>query len=190
MKAGESLSGSGAAPTTSDTAWMRKCIALARHAAALNEVPVGALVVKDGQVIAQAHNERESRQSPTAHAELLAIEQAARATGSWRLTDCTLYVTLEPCPMCAGAIINARVPRVVFGAYDPKAGAMGSLYNIHEGRLNHTPLVTGGVLADTCGNILREYFGRKRRQQKEKKKLGSQTTELPVHLRVQQVRPL
>lgn len=151
---------------------MRQCIALAQHAAALNEVPVGAIIVKDGEVLSAAYNTREKRQSPTGHAEILAIEEAARKTGSWRLTDCTLYVTLEPCPMCAGAIINARVPRVVYGAYDPKAGAMGTLYNLHEGRLNHTPEVVGGVLEDACGRLLREYFGRKRRKQKEKKRSG------------------
>lgn len=149
---------------------MRKCIALAQHAAALNEVPVGAIIVKNGEMVAAAYNTRERRQSPTGHAELIAIEQAARATGSWRLTDCVLYVTLEPCPMCAGAIINARVPRVVYGAHDPKAGAMGTLYNLHEGRLNHTPEVVPGVLEAQCGGILRDYFRRKRRKQKERKK--------------------
>ena len=150
---------------------MRECIALAQKAARKNEVPVGALVVRGGEVIARAHNLRETLQSPSAHAEMLAIEQAAEKIGSWRLTECTLYVTLEPCPMCAGAIINARVPRVVYGAADPKAGAMGTLYSLHEGRLNHTPDVLGGVLAEACGSVLSGYFREKRRRQKLAKEM-------------------
>lgn len=151
---------------------MSECLRLASDAASANEVPVGALIVRDGEVIAAAHNLRETLQSPTAHAEVIAIEQAAKQTGSWRLTGCTLYVTLEPCPMCAGAIINARVPRVVYGADDPKAGAMGTLYTLQEGRLNHTPEVVGGVLREECGSVLRKYFREKRRTQKLEKEKG------------------
>jgi len=142
--------------------YMAEAIALARKAAKKDEVPVGAVIVRDGQIIARAYNRRETRRNPLAHAEILAIAQAARRLGGWRLSGCALYVTLEPCPMCAGAIINARIDEVVFGAYDPKAGAFGSLYNLAEGRLNHTPRVTGGVLADEAADLLKSYFQGKR----------------------------
>ncbi|MGI5919345.1 MAG: tRNA adenosine(34) deaminase TadA [Christensenellales bacterium] len=142
--------------------YMAEAIALAKKAAKKDEVPVGAVIVRDGRIIARAYNRRETRKNPLAHAEILAIEQAARRLGGWRLSGCTLYVTLEPCPMCAGAIINARIDEVVFGAYDPKAGAFGSLYNLAEGRLNHTPCVTGGVLADEAAGLLKTYFQGKR----------------------------
>lgn len=148
---------------------MRMCMQLARQSAILGEVPVGAMVVRNGRVISFAHNARETLQSPLAHAEILAIEEAARKIGSWRLTECTLYVTLEPCPMCAGAIVNARIPRVVYGAKDPKAGAMGTLYNLAEGKLNHTPRVRGGVLAQPCGDMLSRYFRNKRQMQRDEK---------------------
>ncbi|GBD35176.1 tRNA-specific adenosine deaminase [bacterium HR36] len=130
-----------------------------------NEVPVGAVIVSwDQGVIARAHNQREQLQDPTAHAEMLAITQAAAALGSWRLERCTLYVTLEPCPMCAGAIVQARLPLVVFGALDPKAGACRSLYRIPEDpRLNHRAVVVGGIMAQRCGELLRDFF-RLRRQ--------------------------
>jgi tRNA(adenine34) deaminase len=141
---------------------MAEAIALAQKAAKWDEVPVGAVIVKDGRIIARAYNRREGRKSPLAHAEILAIAQAARRLGGWRLSGCTLYVTLEPCPMCAGAIINARIDEVVFGAYDPKAGACGSLYNLAEGRLNHTPRVIGGVLAEEASGLLKSYFQGKR----------------------------
>lgn len=176
MKAGASHSGFAKAHTTGDLEYMRQCLAIAGWAASANEVPVGALVVRDDKIIAAAYNLRETLQSPSAHAEMLAIEQAAKEIGSWRLTGCTLYVTLEPCPMCAGAIINARVPRVVYGAADPKAGAMGTMYTLHEGRLNHQPEVVSGVMGEECGDVLRRYFTEKRRIQKEEKereKLGS-----------------
>jgi tRNA(adenine34) deaminase len=138
---------------------------MAKKAAKKDEVPVGAVIVRDGRIIAKAHNLRESRRSPLAHAETIAIAKAARRLGGWRLSGCTIYVTLEPCPMCAGAIIGARIDEVVFGAYDPKAGACGSLYNLAEGRLNHTPRVTGGVLADESAAILKAYFRGKRTAQ-------------------------
>jgi tRNA(adenine34) deaminase len=141
---------------------MAAALAMAKKAEKKDEVPVGAVIVRDGRIIAQAHNRRETRRSPLAHAELLAIARAARRLGGWRLSGCTLYVTLEPCPMCAGAIVNARIDEVVFGAYDPKAGACGSLYNLAEGRLNHTPRVVGGVLADEASALLKSYFKGKR----------------------------
>ena len=143
--------------------WMRLALEEARAAAAEDEVPVGAIVVASGRVIASAHNQRERLADPTAHAEMIALTQAAAAVGSWRLEGCTLYVTLEPCPMCAGAILQARVPRVVWGAADPKAGAVESLYRLFEDpRLNHRVDHVGRVLADECGRMLSEFFRGKR----------------------------
>jgi len=143
--------------------WMRLALDEARAAAAEDEVPVGAVVVAAGRVIASAHNQREQLSDPTAHAEMIALTQAAAQLGSWRLEHCTLYVTLEPCPMCAGAILQARVPRVVWGAADPKAGAVESLYRLFEdARLNHRVDHVGRVLADDCGRILTEFFRGKR----------------------------
>jgi tRNA(adenine34) deaminase len=130
-----------------------------------DEVPVGAVVVYQDRVIAAAHNQREMLHDPTAHAEMIAITQAAEQLQDWRLEDCTLYVTLEPCPMCAGAIVQARLPRLVFGATDPKAGACVSLYTIvTDERLNHRVMVIGGVLERECGAILKDFFARKRMQ--------------------------
>jgi tRNA(adenine34) deaminase len=124
-----------------------------------NEVPVGAIIVRRESIIAEAHNQREALNDPTAHAEMIAITQAAEAIGSWRLIDCTLYVTLEPCPMCAGAIVQARIPTVIYGTTDLKAGACHSLFNITtDARLNHQSSVIGGVLRDECRLILREFF--------------------------------
>ena len=129
-----------------------------------DEVPVGAVIVHDGHVIASAHNQREQLRDPTAHAEMIAITQAAEAMGSWRLDGCTLYVTLEPCPMCAGAILQARMPLVVYGATDPKAGAVASLLNLLEdSRFNHQSQVIGGVLEEPCGDILTRFFQQQRR---------------------------
>ena len=144
---------------------MAAAIDMAKKAAAKDEVPVGAVIVKDGRIIAKACNLRETRKSPLAHAEQLAIGKAAKRLGGWRLPGCTLYVTLEPCPMCAGAIINARIENVVFGAYDPKSGALGSLYDLAEGKLNHKPLCVGGVLQEDCAALLTDYFKLKRRKQ-------------------------
>jgi tRNA(adenine34) deaminase len=144
--------------------WMRLALEEAKQAAAEDEVPVGAIVVAAGRVIASAHNQREQLADPTAHAEMIALTQAAAALGSWRLEGCTLYVTLEPCPMCAGAILQARVPVVVWGAPDPKAGAVESLYRLFEDpRLNHRVDHTGRVLADECGQILSAFFRGKRK---------------------------
>ncbi|MDZ4819366.1 MAG: tRNA adenosine(34) deaminase TadA, partial [Planctomycetota bacterium] len=134
--------------------YMRMALAEAEAAAMENEVPVGAVIVHQGQVIASAHNQREQLHDPTAHAEMIAITQAAESLGSWRLEGCTLYVTLEPCPMCAGAIVQARVPTVVFGALDAKAGAVQSLYQmLTDSRLNHTCQLVPGVLGPACGEI-------------------------------------
>jgi len=130
-----------------------------------DEVPVGAVVVLDGRVIGKGHNQRERLSDPTAHAEMIAITAAAAAIGSWRLEGATIFVTLEPCPMCAGALVNARIDRLVFGATDPKAGACGTLYDIpRDERLNHRMKVTGGVLAEEGGAILTTYFREKRKQ--------------------------
>ena len=129
----------------------------------LGDVPIGAVVVHGGEVIATGRNERELRKDPTAHAEILALREAARALGSWRVLDATLYVTLEPCAMCAGAIVLARVPRVVYGASDPKAGAAGSVLDVlGEPRLNHRPEVRGGVLGEECGALLSAFFASRR----------------------------
>jgi tRNA(adenine34) deaminase len=142
---------------------MGEAIREARLAAAEGEVPVGAVIVKDGQVLVRAHNERESLADPTAHAEILAIRRAARELGRWRLSDVTLYVTLEPCPMCAGAIIAARIPLVVYGADDPRAGAAGSVMDVlGNPGMNHHPEVIAGIEAEECKEILREFFDEKR----------------------------
>jgi tRNA(adenine34) deaminase len=146
-----------------DVAFMDLALVQARRAVAHDDTPVGAIVVRGGEVIAHGRNEREHRQDPTAHAEVLALRAAAGAAGSWRVLDATLYVTLEPCAMCAGAIVLARVPRVVFGAPDPKAGAAGSVLDVlADPRLNHRPEVRGGVLADECGDLLRAFFRARR----------------------------
>lgn len=142
--------------------YMAEALKMAEKAAKRDEVPVGAVIVCREKIIARAGNKREALKSPLAHAEILAIRKAARRLGGWRLSDCTLYVTLEPCPMCAGAIINARIPNVVFGAYDPKGGAFGSLYDLAEGKLNHTPKITGGVMEAECAALLKTYFRAKR----------------------------
>ncbi len=140
----------------------------AREAAAEDEVPVGAIIVAAGRIVATAHNQREQLSDPTAHAEMIAITQAAAALGSWRLEGCTLYVTLEPCPMCAGAILQARVPVVVWGAADPKAGAVETLYRLFDDpRLNHRVEHTGHVMADACGQILSEFFQKKRNENRK-----------------------
>ena len=156
-----------------DEAGMRAALRDARASAEADEVPVGCVIVHDGIVIGRGHNQTESLQDATAHAEIIAIGAASNALGSWRLTDCTLYVTLEPCAMCGGAIVLARVPRLVYGAFDPKAGACGSVLDvIHEPRLNHRVQVTPGVLADECGDLLREFFQRKRKRAEEEPEAG------------------
>ena len=146
-----------------DRHWMGRAVELAQAAAMADEVPVGAVIVRNGAMIGGAANQRECLSDPTAHAEMIAITQAASAMEDWRLEDTTLYVTLEPCLMCAGAILQARVPRVVFGAIDPKAGAVTSLYQVlTDSRLNHQCDVTGGLMADRCGRMLTEFFASKR----------------------------
>jgi tRNA(adenine34) deaminase len=146
-----------------DLAAMRQALALAHEAMALGEVPVGAVVTRGGSVVSQAFNLRETLCDPTAHAERVALTLAGRALGTWRLDGCSLYVTLEPCPMCAGAVVQSRVARVVFGARDPKAGACVSLYRIvTDPRLNHRAEVRGGVLEGECRAILTEFFRRRR----------------------------
>jgi tRNA(adenine34) deaminase len=144
--------------------FMRLALREAELASAHGDVPIGAVVEHDGELIAAAHNERELRQDPTAHAEILALREAAEALGSWRVLDATLYVTLEPCAMCAGAIVLARVERVVFGAEDPKAGACGSVLDVlADTRLNHRPEVLAGPLREECGELLRAFFAARRR---------------------------
>jgi tRNA(adenine34) deaminase len=146
-----------------DDYFMRLALREAERALKHDDVPIGAILVRDGEVAAAAHNERELRQDPTAHAEIIALREGARAAGSWRMLDTVLYVTLEPCAMCAGAIVLARVPRVVYGASDPKAGACGSVLDVlGERRLNHRPVVAGGLLAGECGGLLSEFFASRR----------------------------
>ncbi len=141
-----------------DIFFMSIALEEANLAAQAGEVPVGAVIVMDGQVVAQAHNLREESKSALAHAELIAIGKANAALGGWRLHKCTLYVTLEPCPMCAGALINCRMKRVVFGASDPKAGSFGSITDLSCFPFNHQPLVEGGVMGEECGRILTDFF--------------------------------
>jgi len=142
---------------------MQMAIAEAQAAAMHGDVPIGAVIVRDNVVVAKAHNRREVDQDPTAHAEILAMQHAARKLGSWRLDGCALYVTLEPCTMCAGAMVLGRIPRLVYGADDPKTGAVGSLYDIpRDPRLNHSVEVVRGVQAQACGDLLRDFFRARR----------------------------
>ena len=146
-----------------DEQFMREAIELARAAEKIDEVPVGAVIVRDGNIIASAYNTRETSKCATHHAEILAIERACAALGGWRLPGVTLYVTMEPCTMCAGAIINSRIERVVYGAKDFRFGAFGSALDLNEAGLNHKPEVVGGVLGEECADILSSYFKRKRK---------------------------
>jgi tRNA(adenine34) deaminase len=146
-----------------DEYFMRLALREAERAPEHDDIPVGAVIVRDGEVIGTGHNEREIRADPTAHAELIALRDAARTLGTWRVLDSVLYVTLEPCAMCAGAIVLARVPRVVFGTTDPKAGAAGSVLDVlAEPRLNHRPQVESGLLAGECADLLRAFFASRR----------------------------
>ncbi len=142
--------------------YMKIALAEAAKAAAEGEVPVGAVIVKDGEIIATGRNNREATGDATGHAEMLAIREACKALGGWHLEKCTLYVTLEPCPMCMGAIINARVGKVIFGAKDPKAGACGSLLDLRSYPLNHKPRVESGFMREDCARVLSEFFEKKR----------------------------
>ena len=151
-----------------DAYWMGKAIAQARKAEAVGEVPIGAVIVKDGAVIARGHNLRESRQDPAAHAEMIAIRKAAKKLASWRLTGATLYVTLEPCTMCMGAVILSRLDKVVFGSYDPKGGAAGSLFDLsNDKRLNHSVALTPGVRGDETSALLSNFFAALRARKKQ-----------------------
>lgn len=159
---------------TTDENYMKFALEEAAKAERIGEVPIGAVIVKNGEVIARAHNLRETAQQPTAHAEHIAIERAAEAVGSWRLEDCTLYVTLEPCVMCSGAIVMSRIPRVVYGAADPKGGCSGSLMDLlQEPRFNHRAEVVSGVLEEECSQLLKNFF----KQLRDKKKLMKKSTE-------------
>ena len=153
--------------------WMGKAIIEARKAEAIAEVPIGCVIVLDGRIIARAHNLRETKQDPAAHAELLAIRKAARKLDNWRLLETTLYVTLEPCLMCMGAILLARIPTVVFGCHDPKAGAAGSLYNLsNDPRLNHRFELVSGIRQQECSNLLTTFFSELRRKRRSRQGQG------------------
>lgn len=149
--------------TSDDSLWMSRALELAAAAARCGEVPVGALIVRGGEVLAEGHNRTVTDSDPTAHAEVVVMRRAGAGLGDWRLTDCTLYVTLEPCAMCCGAIVLARIPRVVYGASDPKSGMAGSLGNLLQNpTLNHRAEVTAGVRAEAAGTLLREFFRERR----------------------------
>jgi tRNA(adenine34) deaminase len=159
-----------------DTYYMNLALEEARKARELQEVPIGAIIVLDGKIIAKGYNLRETEQSSVAHAELLAIAEACKILGTWRLEEATLYVTLEPCPMCAGAIINSRIKRVVFGAHDPKAGCAGTFMNLlQDERFNHQSEVTSGVLHEECGAILTAFF----KDLRQRKKIAKKTKIMP-----------
>ncbi|SDX26610.1 tRNA(adenine34) deaminase [Marininema mesophilum] len=150
--------------------YMREAIQEAKKAEALGEVPIGAVVVKDGEIIGRGHNLRETDHDPTAHAEMIAIRQATEHTGDWRLLGCQLYVTLEPCPMCSGAIMLSRIDTLVYGAYDPKGGCAGTLMNLlTDKRFNHQVTVMDGLMEEECGGLLRDFFRHLRSQRKVKK---------------------
>lgn len=155
---------------TNDERFMQAALEEARKAAAIGETPVGAVIVRNGEIIASAHNLRETGKNALYHAELEAIDEACRKLGGWRLWECELYVTLEPCPMCAGALINSRMRRVVYGASDRKAGSCGSLTNLFEMGYNHKPECVSGVLAEESASLLREFFVELRRKRKEQAK--------------------
>lgn len=147
--------------------WMQSAIEEAEKAIKIGEVPIGAVVVKNGEIVGRGHNLRETAKDPTLHAEMIAIRQAAERLGGWRLIGCSLYVTLEPCPMCAGAIVQSRIERVVFGAADPKAGCAGTLMNLLEDeRFNHRAEVIPGVMAEQCGSLLTHFFRELRERRK------------------------
>ncbi|WP_228027610.1 tRNA adenosine(34) deaminase TadA [Bacillus fonticola] len=158
-----------------DEEWMRRALQYAVEAEEVGEVPIGAVLVHEGLQIAGSRNRREQAQSALAHAELDVIQQGCEVRGSWRLENCTLYVTLEPCPMCAGAIVQSRIPRVVFGAYDPKAGCCGTLYQLcNDERFNHRAECVGGVLEKECGELLSDFFRQLRTRKKAEKQKHTQ----------------
>ena len=147
---------------TEDEKFMKEAIKQAKKAYAIDEVPIGCVIVQNGHIIARGYNRRNTDKNTLAHAELTAIKKASKKTGDWRLSGCTIYVTLEPCPMCAGGIINSRIPTVVFGARDENTGSCGSVINLFEERYGHKPAVYGGVRADECAAILRSFFEERR----------------------------
>lgn len=150
--------------------FMKEAIKEAKKAESIGEVPIGAIIVKDGEIIGRGYNLRETNQLSNAHAEMIAIVQANEFVGSWRLEDCTLYVTLEPCPMCAGAIVQSRIPTVVFGATDPKGGCCGTIYNLlDEEKFNHRCEVISGVLEEECGQLLSDFFKNLRQKKKQQR---------------------
>lgn len=154
---------------TIDELFMLEAMKQAKKAKLIDEVPIGCVIVKDGCIIARAHNLREKKQISTAHAEIIAIEKACKKLGTWRLEDCDLYVTLEPCPMCSGAILQARIKRVIYGATDPKGGCIESCMNMYEIHgFNHYPEVNSGILEEECSQLLKEFFKKKRIQKKKK----------------------
>ncbi len=160
--------------------WMQLAIEEAHKAGALKEVPIGAVIVKHGEIISRGYNLRESTHDPTAHAELIAIKEASKRLGAWRLLDCTLYVTLEPCPMCAGAIVQSRIPRVVYGTADPKAGCAGTLMNLlQEERFNHRTELITGILQEECSQVLKAFFKTLRSKPKRKNASEADNIELP-----------
>ena len=163
---------------TRDERFMEEALALARQAAAEGEVPIGCVVTLDDRVVGRGQNRRETGKNALGHAEILAIDEACRTLGGWRLWQCRLYVTLEPCPMCAGAIINARIPVVVYGARDPKAGSVDSVTRLFDCGYNHHPEVVSGVLEEECGEILRDFFRRLRDRKRLEQKAG-QAVNLP-----------
>ncbi|MBD3110038.1 tRNA adenosine(34) deaminase TadA [Bacillus sp. AGMB 02131] len=165
--------------SSEDILYMRAALEEAEKAAEKQEVPIGAVLVLNGEIIARAHNLRETEQSAVAHAELMAIEEACKKLGTWRLENATLYVTLEPCPMCSGAIIMSRVKRVVYGASDPKGGCAGTFMNLlADERFNHQSEVTAGILAEECGEILSSFFRELRRRKKEEKKSRAEASDV------------
>lgn len=149
-----------------DIYYMKHAITRAKAAAKCDEVPIGAVIVKDDKIISTGRNMRENKKNALHHAEIIAIDRACKKLNAWRLNDCTLYVTMEPCPMCAGAIVNSRIKRVVFGCYDKKSGAMGSVFNISEYPLNHKYEVLGGVMETECASLLSNFFAELRKRQK------------------------
>ncbi len=156
---------------STDEVFMKKAIEMAKQAAAIGEVPIGAVIVKDGEIIARGYNLRENEQRSVAHAELIAIDEACKVLGTWRLEGCKLYVTLEPCPMCSGAIVLSRIEQVIFGASDPKGGCAGTLMNLlDEPRFNHQAIVTSGVLEEECSELLTQFFQDLRKKKKQGKK--------------------
>jgi tRNA(adenine34) deaminase len=156
-----------------DSYWMGRALTLARKAESIAEVPIGAVIVRDNTIIGRGFNQRESRNDPSAHAEMIAIRQASRKLNAWRLTGATLYVTLEPCPMCMGAILLARIERVVFGCFDPKGGAAGSLYNLAaDPRFNHQTALTSGIRGKECSDLLSGFFRNLRREKKQSRGRG------------------